>query len=233
MALSREQIQSEVESAGFKLVDAENYQNLNSPIDIKCSIGHRFKANVNDLRKKMLCPQCTRLGVNLNDDVPPKAGYRIIALDQASNVIGLSIWEDGKLIHARNERLLGEYPERLAKLYRFLTQMVITRWQADELVFEDIQYQNNAMTHKVLGGVLGVCILAAELNKIPHKEILNKVWQAEFNIKGRTRAEQKSNTIAKVDKLFNIATNDDIADSILLGYYWVQKRTSVWEKQIF
>ena len=59
------------------------------------------------------------------------------------------------------------------------------------------------------------------------------MWQAEFNIKGRTRAEQKSNTIAKVDKLFNIATNDDIADSILLGYYWVQKRTSVWEKQIF
>lgn len=233
MALSKAQIQSEVEAAGFKLVSADNYKNLSSDIHVSCSLNHRFVTTVDDIRKKARCPQCSRLGVNLNDEVPEKKGYRIIALDQASNVFALSIWEDGKLIHARNERLLGEYPERLVKLYRYLTQVVIGRWQPDELVFEDIQYQNNAITHKVLGGVLGVCIIAAELNKIPHQEILNKVWQAEFNIKGSNRAQQKKNTIATVDTLFNIATNDDIADSILLGYYWVLKRSSAWEKRLF
>lgn len=233
MALSKEQITNEVEQVGFKLISAEGYKNLNSDITVECSLGHRFVTNVADVRRNIKCGQCTRLGVDLYDAVPEKKGYRIIAIDQASNVFGLSIWENGKLIHARHERLLGEYPERLVKLYRYIVKVVISQWQPDELVFEDIQYQNNAMTHKVLGGVLGVCILAAEQYKIPHQEILNSKWQAEFNIKGRARAEQKKNAIATVDRLFNIVTNDDVADSILLGYYWVLKRNSAWEQKLF
>lgn len=233
MALSKDQIVEEANAAGFELRSSENYKNLDSEIMVSCSLNHTFVTSVSDLRKGARCPQCSRLGVNLHQEVPEKAGYRIIAVDQASNVFGLSIWENGKLIHARNERLTGEYPERLVKLYRYVTQVIIAKWKPDELIFEDIQYQHNAMTYKVLGGVLGVCILAAELNKIPHTTTLNKVWQSDFNIKGKGRAEQKKNTIKRVEELFNISTNDDIADSILLGYYWVLRKGSAWEEKLF
>lgn len=233
MALSKQQIELEVTEKGLKLVSAADYKNLESTIIVECDKGHVFTTTLSDVRKGKICSQCSRQGVNLKEGVPTKTGYRIIALDQASNLIGVSIWDNGKLVYARRVQLTGEVEQRYEQLFTFLTKEVIPQWRPDELVFEDIQYQNNAITHKILGGVLGICKLAATLYKIPHEVVLNKVWQSDFNIKGVSRTEQKNNTIATVEELFNVVTNDDIADSILLGYYIVRKRTDKWTKRLF
>lgn len=79
----------------------------------------------------------------------------------------------------------------------------------------------------MLAGLLGICIVLAETAKIPHQEIFNMTWQSEFYIKGRGRHEQKQNTIKKVKELFNLDVNDDIADSVLLGYYRVLQKGKV------
>lgn len=233
MALSKEQIQQEVEKSGLKLISAKDYKNLDSDIIVECNVGHSFITSVERLRKGEACIQCSKLKVSLHDSVPAKVGYRIVALDQASNMIGVSVWDNGNLVYARRVQLHGDLEVRYVQLYNFLVKDIIYQWKPDELVFEDIQYQNNAMTHKILGGVLGICMLAAAQYKIPHTEVLNKVWQSDFNIKGRSRQEQKNNTIAAVKRLFNVVTNDDIADSILLGYYIVLRRADKWEKRLF
>lgn len=54
-------------------------------------------------------------------------------------------------------------------------------------------------------------------NDIPHKEVLNKVWQAKFMIGGKDRISQKRNVVKKVKELFGIDVSDDIADAILIG----------------
>lgn len=71
--------------------------------------------------------------------------------------------------------------------------------------------------------ILGICVLSAEINKIPHEEVLNKVWQYNFNIMGSNREQQKNNVIKKVKEIYNINVSDDTADAILLGLYATEK----------
>jgi len=60
-------------------------------------------------------------------------------------------------------------------------------------------------------------------NKIRHECVLNKVWQAQFNITGKQRMEQKKNVMKKVKQLFDIDVTDDVADAILIGKYAYNK----------
>lgn len=114
-----------------------------------------------------------------------------------------------------------------------MQEVVIRQWQPNYLVFEDIQYQDNALTHKTLGMVMGVVVLAAEQAQIEHTEILNKVWQSEFSIGGATRVVQKANVIKRVKEYYDIDVTDDLADAILLGQYAAKKLAHRWEKVLF
>lgn len=202
-------------------MDASSYKNLSSFIEVECENGHQYVTSIERLRKTTVCPECTKEIVKLSATPPPKKGYRIVALDQATNVAGISIFDDGNLVYASQRTFYGDLGVRYADFAAFLAYEVIKNWEPDELVFEDIQYQNNVVTFKTLSGLLGICIMLAETAKIPHTEIFNMTWQSEFYIQGKTRHQQKQNTIKKVKELFNLDVNDDIADSVLLGYYRV------------
>lgn len=106
-----------------------------------------------------------------------------------------------------------------------MNETVIPIWKPDFLVFEDIQYQKDKgiTTFKVLAQVLGVAKAAATLNKIPYTCVLNKTWQADFNIAGPTRAAQKHNVIERVRQYFNIEVSDDVGDAILIGRYMANR----------
>lgn len=225
--LSQKQIKNEVEKAGHKLVNADNYQNLSSFIEVECEKGHQYTSTVESLRKTTVCPECTKEIVNLKGYPPKKKGYRTVSIDQATNNAGIAVFDDGELVYVSQRSFFGELPERYVDFASFLVYEVINKWKPDELVFEDIQYQHNVMTFKVLGGLWGICIMLAETNKIPHTVISNKVWQSTFNIKGSTRYQQKQNTMNKVEELFGIKVNDDIADAILLGYHKVLQKGQV------
>lgn len=222
--LSKQQITLEVEKAKHKLVSSEGYKNLSSPIEVECERGHVYTSTVESLRKTTVCPNCSREIVNLSGYPPTKKGHRVVSLDQATNVTGISVYDDGQLVFVGQKKFFGELGTRYKDFSLFLIKEVVQQWKPDELVFEDIQYQNNALTHKVLGGLLGICILVAELHDVKYHTVLNGVWQSKFNIKGRGRAEQKRNTVKKAKELFNLDLNDDIADSVLLGYYIVLEK---------
>lgn len=223
--LKTEEIAREVEKAGHKLVSADNYKNLSSFITVQCKHGHNYVTSVEQLRKTTVCPECTKNIVKLEGYPPPKKGYRIVALDQATNIAGLAVYDNGELVYTSTRSFYGDLPQRYVDFSYFLTKEVFGEWEPDEIVFEDIQYQNNVKTFKTLGGLLGICIMLSEANKIPHMEVLNTVWQSQFYIKGANRAQQKNNAIKKVEELFGIRVSEDEADAILLGYYRVLTRT--------
>lgn len=239
MAIDRKTIEATILAKGFYPVDISTYKNLSSLIKIKCHEGHTILTDFKTIRKdNYKCPMCdgelsSALDVH-QGDLPAKNGYRIVAIDQASHKLGVSVFDNGRLVYYHYVQAEGVLDIRLVKIYRFLVETIIKQWQADYLVFEGVQYQNNnAETHKILSMVLGVCILAAEQYKIEHSTILNKVWQSEFNIPGATREVQKANVIKKVKEMYNIDVVDDIADAILLGKYAAMRLATRWEKVLF
>ena len=98
---------------------------------------------------------------------------------------------------------------------------VAEEWAADFVMFEDIQYQQQAgvVTFKILAEVLGVAIAAAEEAKLEYDVVFNKTWQADFNIAGSNRVAQKKNVIDRVKEYFGIDVTDDVGDAILIGRY--------------
>lgn len=91
--LSNEKIAAEVKEKGFTFVSADNYTNLNSLIKVRCPNAHDVEVSMADFRRPSFeCPVCNK-SIHFDNpiNVPPKAGYRIIAFDQATENFGLSI----------------------------------------------------------------------------------------------------------------------------------------------
>lgn len=238
MALSKKEIEATILAKGFEPVDISAYKNLSSMLEVRCNKGHQFLTDMKSVRKdNFVCPTCVGEDTSsFQSDysaIPEKTGYRIIAIDQASQKLGISIYDNGRLVYYHLVEVTGTLSARLQKIYKFMVDVVIHKWHPNYLVFEDIQYQNNALTHKTLGMIMGVVILAAEQAQIEHTEILNKVWQSEFNITGATRVAQKANVIRRVKEYYDLDVTDDVADAILMGNYAAKRLSNRWEKVLF
>ena len=236
--LSQEEIENLLNEKGFKIIDISQYKNLKSDILIECEKGHKIQTNLETFRKSSFyCPSCLGNDTNnIQDTIPEKQEgvYRIIALDQASHKIGLSIYDDGKLVYYNLIEVIGDFEIRVCKIFKMLNETIIPFWKPDFLSFEDIQLQNdNVSTFKMLSMVLGVCELAATLHGIPHTETLNTVWQQKFNIKGGRRNQQKREVMHKVKEIYGIDVTDDVADAILLGNFTADKLKDKWFKSDF
>jgi Holliday junction resolvasome RuvABC endonuclease subunit len=236
MGYSKVQVQETITSKGFSIVDIEAYKNMNSELQLQCGNQHTFVADFASIRRENFsCPLCEGAATSafeVDHSVPKKNGYRIIAIDQSSNKLGISFFDNGKLTYYHLVEVTGAATIRLLKIYKFLIDVVIKQWQPNYLIFEDI-YQDNPKTYKMLSMVLGICILAAEQFGIEHSEILNKTWQSEFNIKGSNRQTQKDEVMKLVKEMYNLSVNDDIADAIMMGKYASKKLSDRWEPRHF
>lgn len=146
---------------------------------------------------------------------------KLLALDQASKTSGYSVFYDDKLItygkFTFNDDDIGE---RLYKI-REKVKSLIKEYEINEVVFEDIQLQNNVtnnvQTFKVLAEVFGVIYeLVTEL-ELPHTEVLAGTWKSTLGIKGRQRAEQKRNAQTFVNNTYGIKATQDESDAICIG----------------
>lgn len=158
---------------------------------------------------------------------------KILALDQSSRITGWSVFEDGKLAEYGkfNAEGAGEMPQRLNYI-RKQVQELIEKFQIQEVVFEDIQMQNNRVnnvqTFKVLAEVYG-CIseLLAEL-KIPQTAVLASSWKSTLGIKGKDRPAQKRAAQEYVLNKFQIKLTQDEVDSICIGLHYLKKDDCAW-----
>lgn len=124
--LSNDKIAAEVAAKGFDLVDATNYENINSEIDVKCKNGHQFKTTLVSVRSaSFCCPQCDRTLFVNPSIVPAKKGYRVIAFDQATEKFGLSIFDNGELVFYNLYSFVGHLENRLTQIRNFVRDVVI------------------------------------------------------------------------------------------------------------
>ena len=149
----------------------------------------------------------------------------LLALDQASRTTGWSVFIDGKLLKYGKFTVSEEdIGERLYSIKNHV-QNLITEYEINEIVFEDIQLQNNVMnnvqTFKILAEVFGILEeLFTEL-KIPHTAVLAASWKSTLEIKGKSRPEQKKNAQLYVEQTYNIKATQDESDSICIGSHYL------------
>ena len=120
---------------------------------------------------------------------------RVLALDQASRTSGWAVYDNGKLF--KYGKFSATHTDVGDRLYYIRKQIIklIDEFNIDEVIFEDIQLQdnkiNNVATFKALAEVFGVVYeLLVEL-KIPREAVLSTVWKSKLGIKGYDRSAQK------------------------------------------
>ena len=153
----------------------------------------------------------------------------ILALDQASKTSGYSVFKNGKLLtfgkFTFEDADLGE---RLCKIKNKVLEL-INEYDIDELIFEDIQLQNNVtqnvQTFKILAEVYGLIDQLASELKIPHRSYLASSWKSQLGVKGKDRAEQKRNAQKYVMSTYGIKCTQDEADAICIGACAVKRES--------
>lgn len=220
--LTSKQIQDELATKNFTLIDDSNYSSLNSAIIIQCDQGHKIEVSMSDFRRpSFTCPCCDHAIDFINPRaVPVKRGYRIIAFDQATEHFGLSIWDDGQLVFYSLYIFSGDTISRLVKIKKFVTDIVIKAWQPDLIVMEDIQQQHGAViTYKILAMLLGVLETTCAEMGIKYDVVSPNVWRKHVGTCGKTRREEKMLSVAVVKEKYHVQVSDDIAEAILIGQY--------------
>lgn len=157
---------------------------------------------------------------------------RLLALDQASKVTGWAIFEDGELKSYGKISLDDPNTDiRLVQLRQGI-QTLVADYNIDEVIFEDIQQQNNVannvQTFKVLAEVYGVVSELLQEIQIPHSTVLAASWKSTLGIKGRTRVEQKKNAQLYVEQNYGIHVIQDIADAVCIGTHHIKKNKCAW-----
>lgn len=150
---------------------------------------------------------------------------KLLALDQSSRITGYAIFENAKLIHYGKFSVDDDdIGVRLLKI-RQNVHNLIEKYDINELVFEDIQLQNNVQnnvqTFKTLAEVFGVIYeLATELD-LQNSTVLASSWKSTLKVRGKDRPEQKRNAQALIEKTFNVKPTQDECDAICIGLHHI------------
>ena len=115
---------------------------------------------------------------------------------------------------------------------------MISKFEIDEVVFEDIQFQKsvngvsvpeNVKTFKALAMVFGIVYeLCVEL-KMPRTAVLAATWKSKLGIKGTRRPDQKKDAQRFVQETYNIKCSQDECDAICIGTYIVNNNIKIEE----
>lgn len=238
MKLTNSEISDILSSKGFSCSNIEDYKNLDTVLNLTCKNGHQLQASIKTVRNAHFkCPICDG-NASISEKVgniapPPKCGERIVAIDNATEKVGISVFDNKKLVFYHLFVIEGDTITRLLKNRKMIEDVVIKQWEPDLIVFEDIQYQNNIQTFKTLAMLLGNSLVSSRAANLKYETVLSKTWRSHFMINGKTRVVQKKEAIDKVKSMYNIDVNDDIAEAILLGKYAVDCLRIIELKKLF
>lgn len=149
---------------------------------------------------------------------------RLLALDQASRVTGVAIFNDDKLVKygtfeiKSNQELgkrLTQFLENLDKLY--------AAYHFDAVAYEDIQLQmGNVETYKKLAYIQAMILFWCEKHEKNLYCLSPSHWRKVLKDKygmswGRKRVEQKQTAIDFIQEHYEKEVDSDTADAICIG----------------
>ena len=220
---------------GWELISKE-YVNLKTEMEFKCPQGHIVNSTWKKVRENFNCPICIQAQENYGAvEIKPKSKgvTRIIALDQATNISGWSVYDNKELIaFGKIEFTQSDTFERMTRLRQWLINM-IENWKPDKIGLEDIQLQsftgkngreNTAVTtYKVLAQLQGVLGVTANEKGINPIIVHTATWRSYCGIHAKSRNDQKRAAQILVKKKFDKDATQDEADAICIGMYIAEK----------
>lgn len=231
MKLKIDEIKKELEEQKWELIST-SYSNLDEPLEVKCPMGHTVYSSYKKLRKKFECPVCANnelYNVSEKTVAKPKGTRRIIALDQATQTTGYSIFDGDKLIKYGTFKAKGaEEIERDASVKEWLLSL-IAEWKPDCVGIEGVQLQSGGPTIAnqeigvttliTLARLQGILMLTCAEQKIDYKVCHTATWREHCKVKGRTRTDKKRSMQLLVEQWYQIKVSEDEADAIGIGRY--------------
>lgn len=153
-----------------------------------------------------------------------------LALDQSLNVTGWAIFNDKELVEWGHFTIPANKPiEQRLNLFTKELMKLEEKYNFKDIFFEDIQYQNNAETHKKLAFVQATIMIWCYSTDHKFNILAPSHWRSKLKNKygivfGRARAEQKKKAQELIKKLYNIDVIEDEADAICIGLCGVQEK---------
>lgn len=150
---------------------------------------------------------------------------RIIAFDQATNVTGWAILQNGRYVKSGTINLINKCATAAQRVRKMMLQIFkrIDQSMADVIVIEDIQNQSNNATFKLLaqlqGAIYGYCAEYEYTIQALHPS----AWRSELQFnQGRSikRRSLKEQSIHYVATHCGRNLGDDEADATCIGYAW-------------
>lgn len=161
----------------------------------------------------MACPQFLQKGVDI---------LKILSLDQAVAKTGWSLYRNNKLIkYGLIEQQLKktQYSNKLSSIF-FNIENLIKTLKPDVVVMEDVTYQRNAHVLIELANLQGCIIGLCLQHDIPFYIYHPSTWRKilSFDTHKKTRKQLKDIAVNFVSEFFSMSVQDDIAESICIGY---------------
>lgn len=147
---------------------------------------------------------------------------RILALDQATQTTGWSLWVDGALIQFG--KFSFEDSDIHKRIHKVCTQLeiMILQGKPEKVVLEDIQMQvQNVATFQKLAWLQGALIETCWKLGMPVELSRPTEWRATCNLlKGQDKHRENQKKVAQewVREKFNKVCTQDEADAICIGY---------------
>lgn len=222
-----EWVAAELTAKGFFASEnSPKYKNLNSQILVVCEKGHEFYTTLKSVRYSgFMCPVCVgeeTKGFKNHKKlaIGKKQGYRIIGLDNATYRMGISLFEDGKLIYYDLLTFRdSDHIRRLNQIRDLFEDEILKEWQPDFIQMEEIQLQRSHATYEILIKLIGTIEMACDRLGVKCDKTRASTWRSALGINSRDRATDKKKAIELVKLMYDIDVNDDVAEAILIGRY--------------
>lgn len=148
----------------------------------------------------------------------------LLALDQASRVTGVAIFDDDKLVKYGTFEIKSnqELGKRLTQFLENLDKLYAT-YHFDAVAYEDIQLQmGNVETYKKLAYIQAMILFWCEKHEKNLYCLSPSHWRKILKDKygmswGRKRVEQKQTAIDFIQEHYKKEVDSDTADAICIG----------------
>lgn len=153
----------------------------------------------------------------------------ILALDQATVNSAYSVWVDGKLVtygKVTADKTIKDYRRSLQMVD--LVMEIVHKYKPDIIILEDAFSSGNNKTFGMLSCLRGMSMERFKDEGYQFNIVAPVTWKSFAKIKGK-RPEQKKQSVVLAEMVFKLelSNDDDIADSINIGCWAVNKYESI------
>lgn len=143
---------------------------------------------------------------------------RILAIDQATSKVGVSLFVDDKLVDYGLYEFKGETSKRINQVNQLLMEL-IDEHTPNVVILEDIFKSGSIVAYRTLCELIGVLKNTLIDLDIPYYILPNKTWTSFLGVNGK-REEQKDMVVKKMEQFYSIKLHNlnDVGDSIGIGH---------------